>query len=183
MRSVSRAPHIAARARQEAALTIPKGALFGSRRFRAATWNPAQTGTFMSGATVGPTTLTLQAATGALTGPTGSTLRVRFCASDRVNDEEGSGRDPESLDPDENLTYAWSVVSLPDAAAVVDIASPTSQDTSVTIRKDAAFSCPATRVPFSREICCHTLRAPSERFSGSRRAPGRARRSPLACLR
>jgi hypothetical protein len=56
----------------------------------------------------------------------------------------GTGEDPETLAPDKNVTYAWTVASQADAAAVVEITNPLVKDAVVTIRKDAAFSCPAT---------------------------------------
>jgi hypothetical protein len=56
----------------------------------------------------------------------------------------GSGRDPETLEPNKNVTYAWTVVSPADPSTVVDIDDPSAKNAAVTIRKDAAFSCPAT---------------------------------------
>jgi hypothetical protein len=60
----------------------------------------------------------------------------------------GSGRDPETPEPNKNVTYAWTVVSPADPSTVVDIADPSAQNAAVTIRKDAAFSCPATNPGF-----------------------------------
>jgi hypothetical protein len=93
MRSVSGAPHIAARARQEAAVTIPKGALFSSRLPRR-DLEPRPDRHVRERRDDRPDhAVTLQATTGALTGPTGSTFRVRFCANDRVNDEVCATKD------------------------------------------------------------------------------------------